>query len=252
MGPLMRDMVLESVSAVSRSNEVFVCTRLHYDEAFGLAQEYDPDIILTSQEKTTRLSVSLAKRLQVPIVLWVETSLYEFARGEIGERRIPSSLLLTLAGMPPTMAAWWNWICYRCDAIVTCNPRDKSFLDYMRSSSGKTIEYIPLPIGLDMKRAVQLRTLNKKKYGIYAGSLLRKKNIKEFSKTIPQILNNTPTEKFLFIGHGAEENVITRLRQQFGNRILYTRDLPKEEVAKLIASACMLILPLRSPVVGSS
>jgi glycosyltransferase involved in cell wall biosynthesis len=96
-----------------------------------------------------------------------------------------------------------------------------------------------------MERAVQLRTLNKKKYGIYAGSLLRAKNIVEFSETIPRILNNTPTERFLFIGHGSEEKVIARLRQQFGNRILYASDLPKEEVAKLIASAWYAYTPAR-------
>jgi glycosyltransferase involved in cell wall biosynthesis len=231
-------------------NEMFVCTRLHYDEAFGLARKYDPDIILTSQEMTTRLSVSLAKRLNVPIVLWVENSLCDFARGKLGTGgRIPFGLLLALAQMPPTIMAWWNWISDRCDAFVTCNPNDEPFLGFLRFCLGKTVDYIPWPIGLDMKLAVQLRTRNKKKYGIYAGSLMRTKNIKEFSKTIPQILNNTPTEQFLFIGHGAEQNVITRLRRQFGNRILYIPDLPKEEVIKLIASAWYAYTPAKK--VGS-
>lgn len=224
--------------------EMFECRQLHYDETLEVAKEFDPDIILASHEMTTRLSVSLAKRLQIPIVLWVERSLYDFARGkDHTKRRIPFGLLLALAGMPPTIMAWWNWISDHCDAIVTCNPSDEQFLGYLRSSCGKAIDYIPWPIGLDMRRAIGLRTLNKEKYGIYAGSLLKMKNIVEFSETIPQILSDTPTQRFLFIGHGAEEGVVARLRQQFGDRISYFPDLPKEEVAKMIASAWYAYTP---------
>jgi glycosyltransferase involved in cell wall biosynthesis len=96
-----------------------------------------------------------------------------------------------------------------------------------------------------MKYAAQIRTLHKRRYGIFAGSLLRAKNVREFSKTIPQILNNTPTEKFLFIGQGSGEKVIARLRRQFGKRILYTPDLPKEHVAKLIATAQYAYTPAK-------
>ena len=226
--------------------EMFVCTPLHYDEVLGVAQDFDPDIILSSQEMTMRLSVNLVKRLHVPIVLWVETFLHGLSMGKIDMKwRLPYGLLLALAGMPPTLLAWWNWISINCDAFVTCNPLDKQFLSSLRFSTRKSVDYIPWPIGLDMERAVQLRTLNKKNYGIYAGSLSRGKNIEEFSKTIPQILKSTPTERFLFIGHGSEEKVIARLRQKFGNRILYVSDLPKEEVAKLIASAWYAYTPAR-------
>lgn len=227
-------------------NEMFYCARLHYDEVLGVAQDFAPDIILSSQERTMCLSVSLAKRLKVPIVLWVETSLHDLSMGKFEmEHLTPIGLRLALARIPPSLRAWWNWISARCDALVTCNPLDKPFLDSLHSSSGKTIDYIPWPIGLDMKYAAQIRTLHKKRYGIFAGSLLRVKNIREFSKTIPQILNNTPTEKFLFIGQGSGEKIIARLRRQFGKRILYAPDLPKEQVAKLIAKAWYAYTPAR-------
>jgi len=225
--------------------EMFVCTRLHQSEALAIAQRFDPDIVLASQEMTTRLAVNLATELGVPLALWVESSLHDLATGRLKvERRVPDCLLLSIAGMPPTMLAWWNWIFRHCAAIITCNPSDKPYLDYLRRS-GKIIEYIPWPIGLDMESIDQLRTLTKKRYGIYAGSFLKMKNIREFSETIPQILNYTPTEKFMFIGHGEEEKVIMGLRQQFGDRILHVRDLPKKKVVELIASAWYAYTPAK-------
>ena len=223
--------------------EMFFAPWLHYNEALSLARDFSPDIILTSQQTTARLAVNLADELEVPIVPWIESSAYEFATGKSDlKRRIPFNLLLSLAGMPPTRIAWWNWIISKSSAIITCNPQDKPYLRYLRRY-GKTIHYIPWPIGLDMDYASKLRASAKKKQGIYAGSLLSAKNVQEFEKTIPQIFKETPTERFLFIGHGPEEKTVMRLHQRFGNRILHARDMPKKEVAKLIASSWYACTP---------
>ena len=136
-------------------------------------------------------------------------------------------------------------MCRHCESVITCNPSDKPYLSYLQSHYGKTINYIPWPIGLDMEASSQLRTQCKSDYGIYAGSLLKLKNIEEFSLTIPKILNETSTKRFMFIGHGSEERIIEGLRQKFGNRILYVRDLPKTEVAKLIAKAKYAYTPAK-------
>lgn len=225
--------------------EMFLTPGTHYNDVLSLARQVKPDAILASQEMTTRLAVKLAKALRVPLVLWMETPLNDLARGRIKvEQRIPFSLYLTLAGMPPTILGWWNWILNHCDAIVTCNPADKPFLDHLRSS-GKMIEYMPWPIGLNMENIDKFRTLPKEKYGIYAGSLLKGKNIREFGETIPQILDSTPTEKFMFIGHGEEEHVVQQLCHQYGSRVSYIRDLPKDKVVELIASAWFAYTPVR-------
>lgn len=225
--------------------EMFLAPWLHCNEALSLGRDFNPDIILASQQMTTRLAVNLANEFKVPIVLWIETSAYEFATGKPDvrrKRRIPYQLLLGLAGMPPTQIGWWNWIIRRCNAIITCNPRDKPYLRYLRGY-GRTIHYIPWPFGLDMDSVNKLRASAKEKWGIYAGSLLREKNIREFEKTIPRIFKETPTEKFIFIGHGPEEGIIMQLRQRFGNRILYARDMPKKEVVNLIASSWYACTP---------
>jgi glycosyltransferase involved in cell wall biosynthesis len=225
--------------------EMFVTPRIHYGNVLALARQFSPDVILASQEMTTRLAAKLARALGIPLVLWVETPVSDLARGRIRvEQRIPFSLYLTVAGMPPTILGWWNWIVRHCDAIVTCNPSDRPYLDSLRAS-GKVIEYLPWPIGLDLDNVGQLRALPKERYGIYAGSLLQAKNIREFGETVPKILGSTSTEKFMFVGHGEEEHVILQLRQRFGNRVFYARDLPKEKVVELIARAWFAYTPVR-------
>jgi hypothetical protein len=231
-------------------HEMFMLNRLHYDEVFEVAKNFAPDIILASQENTMPLAVKLASFLKVPIVLWVESSVLDLARGRIGYKpRLPINIQLAVAGISPTVLAWWNWLYRRCQWIITCNPSDKPYLNYLRTNFEKNVSYIPWPIGLDMDEANRLQTSSKDEYGIYAGSLLKMKNIEEFSFTIPRILNETSTKRFIFIGHGSEEKIIEGLRQRFGNRIFYARDLPKTEVAKLIAKAKYAYTPAKK--VGS-
>jgi glycosyltransferase involved in cell wall biosynthesis len=224
--------------------EMFLAPWLHYAKVQTLVREFDPDIILSSQQMTLNLAEKLAKEFQAPLVLWIETSAHEFATGKAAKGRIPFKVLLSLARMPATETAWWKWIIRKCSAIITCNPTDKPYLKCL-SQYGKPIHYIPWPIGLDPGFANKLSSLPKKKWGIYAGSLLSSKNIREFEETIPKILKETPTEKFIFIGHGEEHKVIARLRRLFGSKIYYVPDMPKEEVANLIASSWYAYTPAR-------
>ena len=225
--------------------EMFLAPWLHYAKVHALVREFDPDIILSSQQMTLNLAEKIAKESEAPLILWIETPAHEFATGKAARyNAIPFQVLSSLARTPPTETAWWKWIIRKCNAIITCNPTDKPYLKCL-SQYGKPIYYIPWPIGLDPGFANKLRSLPKKKWGIYAGSLLSSKNIREFEETIPQILKDTPTEKFIFIGHGKEQKVIARLRRLFGSKIYYVPDMPKEEVANFIASSWYAYTPAR-------
>jgi glycosyltransferase involved in cell wall biosynthesis len=140
---------------------------------------------------------------------------------------------MRLFGIPSGGSKFWSWLCKKADALVTCNARDQQFLDIL-SMQGKPVFYLPWPAYVPEGFKKQKKD---GKSGIYAGSLHPSKDIQVFEQVIPQILEETPTKKFIIVGTGALATIIEKLRQTFPDAIEYYPQLPRFEVLKLISSS---------------
>ena len=87
--------------------------------------------------------------------------------------------------------------------------------------------------------------------GIHIGSLYPFKNSQELIKTIPLILEKTPTEKFIIIGPGPLSRAILRLKDRYGRRrIDYIESLPRPEAISYLAKSFYAYTPVINAGVG--
>ena len=211
-----------------------------YDLVRDISARLNPDLILCSQQLNMPIANRLKAEFGVPIVLLVE-----FAHDPkllLGRRR----LYLSFDPIAPFIAKlYWHWLCVSSKAIITCNPSDKRYL-YKLGALGTPVHFV----GWCNEKPEGARSFPKNKHrdkGIYAGSLQKKsfKNSEELIKTIPGILENTPTKEFVIIGNGSLVEEIKELVFQWNGRVRYIKELSRRDVWELITESFFAYTPVK-------
>lgn len=203
-----------------------------------IASDLTPDLIFCSQEYDMRLALELQKRFHVPVVLLVEDA----GRINSGENHISYKFdfLMGVLGIP-SGRKFWDWLCKRASAIITCHPKDKARLSEL-SNFHKPIYYLPWPTFVPA--GFNYSSPRKVTRGIYIGSLYPFKNTQVFEQTLPRILKETDTEEFLVIGPGPHAKMIKKLQEETKNAIKYYPSLSRLDALNMIASSYYAYTPV--------
>jgi glycosyltransferase involved in cell wall biosynthesis len=213
----------------------------NYQKIFKIVESFKPDIIFCSQQGNMPLGIKLKRDFKIPIVLLVEYAYnpqYPFRlRGLAGKQKITK--LKFLGNIVGKM--YWLWLCKHSSAVITCNPEDKKHLEEL-SINGLPVYYIPWPSHPTIDPS-KIERDNEK--AIYIGAFTAGKNIPEFATTIPKILENTPTKKFIFVGSGKYQYVVEELKRLYPKSIEHILSVTRDEALELIASSYYAYTPVR-------
>jgi glycosyltransferase involved in cell wall biosynthesis len=213
-------------------NEMLIFPRKALKKSLDIAKELKPDLIFCSQEFCMRLALLLQKYLKVPIVLRVEVASRIF-RGEF-HRTLGRRTTLRLFGIRSPGPQLWSWLCQKADALITCDPNDVRLLSVLEMH-GKPVYFVPW--AANILPGVKRKNRNEKKYGIYVGALGPAKKSQVLGKLIPDILEKTPTEKFIIVGSGPLSSIAEKLKEAIPEKIEYYPQISRFAALELISSS---------------
>jgi glycosyltransferase involved in cell wall biosynthesis len=221
-----------------RPFDMFAFPQTQLENCLHVASDLKPDLIFCSQQMNMILALSLQKSLHVPIVLLVEDG----GRLRSGEARLPLTFraLMALRGVN-SVPNFWNWLCRKASAIITCHPKDIPILHEM-STNCSPVYHLPWPTFVPPEFVFPSQ--REKFRGIYVGSLSPFKNTQEFEQTLPRILKETYTREFWVIGPGPHSKMIKKLQQKTNGAIKYLPGLSRFEALTLIASSYYAYTPV--------
>jgi glycosyltransferase involved in cell wall biosynthesis len=204
----------------------------------SIVDRAQPEIIFCSQEYNMQLAKMVQHYARVPIVLAVEDA------GRIAAGVIPGKIrpkLMWLVGVPTYGRFYWRWLCHQSDAIITYDANDVDCLQKL-SAIGTPVHYIPwcnpLPRDFVMPDQRENRL-------IYIGTFSQRKNTDALGWMIPQILQQTPTERALLIGPG-DTGVVDTLQKQFGDRVQYLPGCSRKEALTYLAASFFALTPMQT------
>lgn len=204
----------------------------------SIVAQTQPDVIFCSQEYNMSLAKMIQRLTKAPLVLAVEDA------GRLLAGRIPGRVrpkLMWLVGVPTFGRYYWRWLCSQADAIITYDSTDVSRLDQL-SSFGTPVAFVPWcnPMPKDF-----VKPTSRQNRVIYIGTFGSHKNTNALGWAIPQILEQTPTERALLIGPG-DIGVVETLQQQFGERIEYLPGCSRKDALTYLASSFFAFTPLKA------
>jgi glycosyltransferase involved in cell wall biosynthesis len=219
--------------------EMYIFPQKHLADVLNIAKSLNPDLIFCSQELNMRLALLIKKYFNKPIVLLVEDAGRIYS-GE-SNNRLKDRFLMSIFGLPSGRENYWRWLCEKADILISCHPRDKRILNIL--SNGKPIHYLPWPsyIPSDFKPSER----REKSRGVYVGSLFPFKNAREFQWSLPLILEQTKVRQFVVIGPGPQAKIITKLKEKYGDRILYYPQISRNAALKIISSSFFAYTPVK-------
>ena len=237
--PSYEDMDGIPVFRLFRSpRNMFLFPHEKLEDILQIIKNLKPDLIFCSQELNMRLALIIKKYVDIPIVLLVEDGGRIFS-GE-AELGIFNRTLMPIFGIQKG-PMFWQWLCRKASALITCHPRDKRFLDRL-SQYGKPVYFLPWPTYVPDD--FRFPSMRKRERGVYVGSLYPFKNTQEFEKTLPRILKETNTREFFVVGPGPHAKIIKRLQKENRNAIEYVRELSRTDALSLIASSYYAYTPV--------
>ncbi|MFC1658645.1 hypothetical protein ACFL1D_04570 [Candidatus Omnitrophota bacterium] len=211
---------------------------IHYFSIKRMLIDFKPHIVFCSGRGNIKLSRMIKKEFNIPSVF-----LTEYARDPF--------MLLSFKGKKYLQALntgflfksyigyYWRNLCRVFDAIMVSYHGDREYLDKL-SYHGTEIHYAPW-----CNQIPELKKENRERgMGIHIGGLFPFKNAQELIKTIPLILENTPTERFIVIGPGPIAKGIVRLKQRYTRHIEYIESLPRQEAISFLAKSFYAYTPV--------
>ncbi len=216
----------------------------HYGVLKEKLRDFNPQIIFCSGQGNIKLVRMIKKDFNIPAILLSEYATDPLmvlqVRGTKSLRKLKLGFILK-----PFRYFYWKKLCRIFDAIMVACFSDKKHLDKL-SYFGAKIHYAPwcnqIP---EFKKQPR-----EKGTGIHIGSLQPFKNSQELIKTIPIILEKTPTEKFVVIGPGPIAAGVLRLKQRYGRRIEYIKSLPRQEAISYLARSFYAYTPVTNAGLG--
>ena len=221
-------------------NEMALFPRRRLKEVLNIATELNPDIIHCQGADIVRLALLVGSHLKIPIVLHIEIASGIVSTKFVGSLKMRPIRLLT--GLPLRGPEFWSWLCEKIDTLITSHPPDQQILGLL-SEHGTPVYYLPWPANIP--KGCDLQPNRERQRGIYAGLLVPFKNTQEFEWVLPLILKNTPTKEFVVIGTGIHSKIIKKLKEQFGEAIIYIPSLPRCEVIRLISGSFYGFTPVK-------
>lgn len=216
---------------------MFACTHQKLGKCLQIGSSLKPDLIFCSQEMNMPLALALQKSLHVPIVLLVEDG--GRIKSGIARQSLAFRSVMAFRGVT-SVSGFWNWLCRKASAIITCHPRDVHVLPEL-SVNNTPVYYLPWPtyIPPDFMYPLQKERFR----GIYVGSLSSFKNTEEFEKTLPRILRETYTKEFWVIGPGPHSKIVKKIQEE-NSAVKYLPELSRLDALKLIASSYYAYTPV--------
>lgn len=192
-----------------------------------LVDEFQPDLFFVNSPHCLPLLRALRQRHPVPALL-----------------RLESADPLTLVrrrnylGFAPlgrvVGRGYWRRFGREVDAIMVNDPADLPRL----ASLGRpdcpvyyAAHCAQQPAGVELAPRRDMEEM------IYIGSMIRHKNCGDWLKTVPAILDHTPTRRFTVIGRGPFEHVLTALQQRYGERIQHIPSVTRQEALRRLSGA---------------
>jgi len=209
-----------------------------YNQIYDIAKQFHPDVLFCSQQLNMDIACKLKNDFDIPIVLLVE---FAYEPLKLVKRR-------WYLGMKPLARPvanlYWRWLSKNTRAIITSYVGDRKYLKHL-SRYGTPVYYIPwcnhIPdeVATRQGKKEPLRC-------IYVGSLSKWKNTDEFSISVPIIFDRTPVQEFVIVGPDSGNNVVKRLKMQYGERIKYFESLPRIQALKLIQDSFFSYTPVKT------
>lgn len=209
----------------------------------NVIREFRPHVIFCMQEMNMRSAIIARKLLgkSIPVVLLVEDA------GRIASGEYYASLKARMALIAMLRVTkghgFWNWLQGHTDAIITCQPNDVVNLNRLT----RQVKVVFLPWCSELPSEFS-PSQEKVRRGIYVGSLHPKKNTAEFKQTIPEILENSPTDEFVVIGRGQDARIIEELRERFEDRLVHIPGVTRLDALRLISSSSYGYSPAKPPI----
>jgi glycosyltransferase involved in cell wall biosynthesis len=216
---------------------MFVYPQEKLANVLQIVNSLKPDIIFCSQELNIRLAMAIKRYINVPIVLLVEDG-GRILSGDV-KLGVFNRTFMPFFGLS-NGPMFWQWLCQRVSAVITCHPRDKKLLKKL-SQYGKPVYYLPWPTHLPDNCTFPS---SREDRGVYVGSLYPFKNTQEFKKTLPRIIKETNTKQFIVVGPGPHAKIIKKLENQNPDSIKYVRELSRTDALSLIASSKYAYTPV--------
>jgi glycosyltransferase involved in cell wall biosynthesis len=133
---------------------------------------------------------------------------------------------------------------YLSHNIITVSNRTKKDLKIIKSSEKSVV----IPNGIDYQEIRNIKSHNEKSDVIYAGRLIKEKNIDLLIKTICIIKEKKPGVKCLIIGEGPEKIKLLKLVDGLGieNNVIFKDFLDNhDDLIKYMKSSRVFVLPSR-------
>ncbi|MBD3196114.1 MAG: glycosyltransferase [Candidatus Lokiarchaeota archaeon] len=193
--------------------------------------QFCPDIILCSQQSNMKLAFLLKRIIRIPIVLIME-KIYDPLKPNILLRKrayLGINFLGNILGY-----FYWTWIYRNADSVITANFNDeKNFRKIERKNKKLNfVQWPSFPPVIEFDSVI--RDDNR---AVFIGNFTRHKNLNEFSKTIPKLIENTKLKEFIIVGDGKETKAINNLTKRYPNNIKHIRALSREKCLELIAGS---------------
>lgn len=209
-----------------------------YSSLRRLAQEFNPDLLLCSQEFTSKIGLETKRILgrDIPIVV-----VSEFA-GDLADRGysgVIANLTFPLIGIPRGKR-FWPWLSAQSEAVITCYPGDIHRIDEL-ATQGTDVLYVPWCNQLPKNYLTS--PVKDQETAVYIGNFSRFKNTDSFINIVPAILECTPTNRMVLVGCG-KTRVVETLRKRFGRRIKHYPGLSRTDALQLMSEAYYGISPI--------
>jgi len=215
-------------------SKIFI--KKNFSKIMEIVNSYQPDVIVCSQQKNIFLASKIKNVINKPIILIMEFAYDKAFPHYLIRRRL--YLGIKIFGCVLSKI-YWNYLCKKANAIITCNPLDEPKIRNLKNKNTK-MHYVPWPT---KERKTEDISKNDHRM-VFAGSFTKHKNLAEFLITVPKIIERTHINEFYIIGKGKYGHVIEKLKKGYGDKIVHIESLPREKVLEIISSSFLSYSPV--------
>ena len=208
-------------------------------ELHNLLDEFCPDLILCEEINNLPLAFHLKHKFKIPILLRSEFIFdSDFPYRNMGrflkkfKNSITGDFISRLIGK-----LIWDLAYFITDGVISCYFEDKKFGSKF---SNKPFSYIPWPSEIVDTEEHIIRDRSK---AVFIGAFDDHKNLPEFLKTIPILLDETPLNEFHIVGDGKYSFVVEQLLQNYPCNIKYTKSISRIDCLQLLRSSYFAYTP---------
>jgi glycosyltransferase involved in cell wall biosynthesis len=206
----------------------------------GISQNVNFDLIHVHDWLTAFAGISFKHQMQKPLV----TTIHGTEIGRAQGLHNPDSR--TIDGIE-----WWTT--YEANKIIVTSGSLKSEIQGHFNLPQEKIEIIPNGIDLEKYNAPVDRAAVKERYGVHPheklvlciGRLVPQKGIEYLIRAVPRIAGRYPEAKFIIVGEGWLRGHLEYVARSTGHhwKITFTGWIPDQELAALLNSADVLVVP---------